>query len=121
MKEASFLCEGQIDFFDLMSMFYQYLQGDYRLPFPYIYRERHTKSSNNSKEGVIHLKEYLSAQEAAQYTGISKAKLAKLRHAGSGCRYIRIGDSPTKALIRYRKEDLDSWLERNLIHTTGGL
>lgn len=86
-----------------------------------IFIENDLQSRLIIQKGVIHLKEYLSAQEAADYTGISKAKLAKLRHAGSGCRYIRIGDSPTKALIRYRKEDLDAWLERNLIHTTGGL
>lgn len=66
-------------------------------------------------------KDYLTAAEAAEYTGISRSQLAKLRQAGRGCRYIRIGDSPTKAIIRYRKEDLDAWLESNLIRTTGGL
>lgn len=66
------------------------------------------------------MKDYLSPQEAADYTGISRAKLAKLRHQGRGCTYIRIGDSPTKALIRYRRADLDAWLAQNLIRTTGG-
>lgn len=65
--------------------------------------------------------EYLTAKEAAEYTGISKSQLAKLRHAGRGCAYVRIGDSPTKAIIRYRKSDLDDWLAGNLIQTTGGL
>ena len=65
--------------------------------------------------------EYLTAQQAAEYTGISRSQLAKLRHAGRGCTYIRIGDSPTKAIIRYRRADLDQWLEQNLIQTTGGL
>lgn len=67
------------------------------------------------------MKEYLTAQQAAEYTGISRSQLAKLRHTGRGCTYIRIGDSPTKAIIRYRKADLDQWLEQNLIQTTGGL
>lgn len=65
--------------------------------------------------------EYLTVAQAAEYTGISRSQLAKLRHTGRGCTYIRIGDSPTKAIIRYRRADLDKWLEQNLIQTTGGL
>ncbi|MBR1951953.1 MAG: helix-turn-helix domain-containing protein [Lentisphaeria bacterium] len=70
---------------------------------------------------IIKTKEYMTVQEAAEYTGISRSQLAKLRYNGRGCTYIRIGDSPTKAIIRYRKTDLDKWLEQNLIQTTGGL
>lgn len=70
---------------------------------------------------IIKTKEYMTVQEASEYTGISRSQLAKLRYNGRGCTYIRIGDSPTKALIRYRKKDLDRWLEQNLIQTTGGL
>lgn len=69
----------------------------------------------------LEIKEYLSPNEAAEYTGISRSQLAKLRHSGRGCTYIRLGDSPTKAIIRYRRTDLDAWLESNLIQTTGGL
>lgn len=72
-------------------------------------------------KNVVWMKEYLTANEAAEYTGISKSQLAKLRHTGRGCAYVRIGESSTKALIRYRKTDLDKWLEQNLIRTTGGL
>ncbi len=67
------------------------------------------------------MKEYLTPKEASEYTGISVPKLARLRLEGRGCAYIRIGESRTKALIRYRRLDLDRWLERNLIKTTGGL
>lgn len=66
------------------------------------------------------MSEYLTPLEAAAYTGISRAKLAKLRYAGTGCRYIRIGNSPTKALIRYRRSDLDAWLADHFIQTAGG-
>jgi hypothetical protein len=69
---------------------------------------------------ILNKKDYLTAAEAAEYTGISRSQLAKLRYSGRGCTYIRIGDSPTKAIIRYRKNDLDKWLEQNLIQTTGG-
>lgn len=67
------------------------------------------------------MKEFMTTKEAAEYTGISKSQLAKLRHAGRGCAYVRIGESPTKAIIRYRKSDLDEWLLNNMIRTTGGL
>lgn len=67
------------------------------------------------------MKTYLTPQEAADYTGISVSALAKLRYSGRGCSYIRIGESATKALIRYRRKDLDDWLDLNRIHTTGGL
>ena len=66
-------------------------------------------------------KGYLSAAEASEYTGISKAQLSKLRQQGRGCPYSRIGDSPTKALIRYKVADLDAWMESHSIRTTGGL
>ena len=78
---------------------------------------------SESLKGLICLlkKEYLTAKEASEYTGISVPKLARLRLEGSGCAYIRIGESKTKAIIRYRRLDLDRWLEQNLIKTTGGL
>lgn len=66
------------------------------------------------------VKEYLTPQEASDYTGISRSQLAKLRYSGRGCAYIRIGESTTKALIRYRRQDLDNWMTQNLIRTTGG-
>lgn len=66
-------------------------------------------------------KEYLSVKEASVYTGISVPKLARLRLEGKGCTYIRIGDSKTKAIVRYKRLDLDQWLERNKIKTTGGM
>lgn len=70
---------------------------------------------------MMNIKKYLSPKEAAEYTGISKSQLAKLRYEGSGSRYIRIGESATKAIIRYRIDDLDEWLAQNMIRTTGGM
>ncbi len=66
-------------------------------------------------------KTYLTPKEASAYTGISIPKLAKLRIEGRGCPYIRLGESKTKAVIRYRRTDLDHWLASNLIKTAGGL
>lgn len=67
------------------------------------------------------VKGYLTASEAAEYTGISKAQLSKLRQQGRGCPYSRIGESRTKAMIRYKVSDLDAWMELHSIRTTGGL
>ena len=66
-------------------------------------------------------KNYLTAKEVAIYTGISHSHLAKLRNSGRGCPFVRIGESTTKALIRYRKEDLDEWLAGNTVRTNRGL
>lgn len=57
---------------------------------------------------------YMTTLEASEYTGISPAKLARLRHTGRGCAYIRIGNSSTKAVIRYRQQDLDVWMEQKI-------
>ncbi|MCK0104415.1 helix-turn-helix domain-containing protein [Pseudohalocynthiibacter sp. F2068] len=54
--------------------------------------------------------EYLTAQEAAQYTGISESYLAKLRmgtHSITGPRFVRIG----LRAIRSERSELDSWME----------
>lgn len=66
------------------------------------------------------MSEYLSAKQAASYTGISLSKLSKLRQTGRGCQYIRIGDSSTKAKILYKKTDLDNWLLKYTVKTFGG-
>lgn len=53
---------------------------------------------------------YLTAAEAASYTGLSESYLAKLR-MGTGPQvgpiYCRIG----LRAIRYRRKDLDDWME----------
>lgn len=54
--------------------------------------------------------EYLTAQEAANYTGLSESYLAKLRMGtGSvqGPTYILIGLRAN----RYKRGDLDTWME----------
>lgn len=65
--------------------------------------------------------EYLTAKQASIYTGVSVSLLSKLRQRGTGCAYIRIGDSKNKAVIRYKKSDLDDWMRNNKIQTIGGV
>lgn len=47
----------------------------------------------------------LNPDQASEYLGIPKAMLAKMRWAGNGCRFLKIG-----ARIYYRVADLEEWL-----------
>lgn len=54
----------------------------------------------------------MSPKETADYLKISTIALAKRRHAGkSGPAYVKI----SKKLIRYRRRDIDQWLDRQLV------
>lgn len=52
----------------------------------------------------------LTTKEAAKYLGISQAFLERDRWAGARIPFVRVGSRT----IRYRKEDLDLYLERAL-------
>ena len=52
----------------------------------------------------------LTPRQAAQYLGISDSALRLWRSDGRGPRYFRAGQK----LIRYRRVDLDSWIESRL-------
>ena len=52
----------------------------------------------------------LTPIKAAKYLGISEASLRLWRSEGKGPRHFRAGEK----LIRYRRADLDSWVEARL-------
>jgi len=52
----------------------------------------------------------LSPVKAARYLGISEAALRLWRAEGKGPRYFKAGVK----LVRYRKADLDAWVEARL-------
>ncbi len=52
----------------------------------------------------------LSERESARYIGISAAVLRLWRSQEKGPRYFRAGEK----LVRYRKSDLDLWIEQRL-------
>ena len=52
----------------------------------------------------------LTPLKAAKYLGISEAVLRLWRSEGKGPRYFRAGEK----LVRYRRTDLDSWIEARL-------
>lgn len=51
----------------------------------------------------------MSSKGASAYVGCSEASLRLWRSKGQGPRYFRAGK-----LVRYRKTDLDSWIEARL-------
>lgn len=55
----------------------------------------------------------LTEREAATYLGMSVRTLQDRRVRGGGCPYIKLGMS-----VRYRRTDLDAWIESNLRHHT---
>ena len=52
----------------------------------------------------------LAPRQAAKYLGISEAALRLWRSQGEGPRHFKAGAK----LIRYRRADLDSWIESRL-------
>jgi predicted DNA-binding transcriptional regulator AlpA len=52
----------------------------------------------------------LTPRQAAKYVGVSEAALRLWRTRGEGPRHFRAGEK----LIRYRRADLDSWIESRL-------
>ncbi len=52
----------------------------------------------------------LTPMQAAKYIGISEAALRLWRSEGRGPRYFKAGEK----LVRYRRADLDSWIEARL-------
>jgi excisionase family DNA binding protein len=60
---------------------------------------------------VIEYQSTLTPKLAAKYMGISEAALRLWRAEGQGPRYFRAGEK----LIRYRRADLDAWIEARLV------
>lgn len=52
----------------------------------------------------------LSPKQAAKYIGISEGALRLWRSEGKGPRHFRAGEK----LVRYRRTDLDAWIEARL-------
>lgn len=57
--------------------------------------------------------ELLSTAEAAHYLGVHPTTLATWRTEGRGPRYFKVGARK----VRYRTDDIESWLEDNA-HTS---
>jgi len=55
----------------------------------------------------------LNTKEAASYVRLGKPTLERFRISGDGPRYCKLGGA-----VRYRKTDLDTWLESRLVQST---
>lgn len=55
----------------------------------------------------------LNTREAAAYTRLGKPTLERFRLTGEGPRFAKLGSA-----VRYRRSDLDAWLESRLVTST---
>jgi predicted DNA-binding transcriptional regulator AlpA len=56
----------------------------------------------------------LHSRDAARFLGVSEAWLARERWKGTGPTFVRIG-GPNGRAVRYRREDLDDWIQSNSV------
>jgi len=57
----------------------------------------------------------LNTDQAADYTGLSKATLEKFRCSGGGPRFVRY----SRRAVRYRVAEIDAWMDsRTVAHTS---
>lgn len=59
------------------------------------------------------LEKMMTAKEVSNYLRISEAALYEYRRTGTGPNYVRLNDR----LVRYRKSDVDEWLNAKKIET----
>ena len=57
--------------------------------------------------------EIMNVMEAAHYVRLGKSTLERFRISGGGPHYCKLGGA-----VRYRKSDLDAWLESRLTRST---
>ena len=60
---------------------------------------------------MIDHQDTLTPKQAGKYLSISEGALRLWRAEGKGPRYFRAGEK----LVRYRRADLDSWIEARLV------
>ena len=54
--------------------------------------------------------EVMTTVEAAEYVGLKKPTMERFRFLGQGPAYCKLGGA-----VRYRKRDLDEWLDSRLV------
>jgi excisionase family DNA binding protein len=57
--------------------------------------------------------QFLDTKQAAQYLNLKKNTLEIWRLRGGGPAFVKFGRA-----VRYRKQDLDAYVERNLVSST---
>jgi excisionase family DNA binding protein len=64
-------------------------------------------------ESEQRISEILTTQEAAAYTRLAVPTLERFRLTGEGPVFAKLGGA-----VRYRKRDLDGWIEARLLQST---
>jgi excisionase family DNA binding protein len=64
-------------------------------------------------ESEQRISEILTTQEAAAYTRLTVPTLERFRLTGEGPVFAKLGGA-----VRYRKRDLDGWIEARLLQST---
>lgn len=57
--------------------------------------------------------EILNTREAADYVRLGKPTMERFRISGAGPVFVKLGGA-----VRYRKPDLDTWLESRRVRST---
>lgn len=57
--------------------------------------------------------EMLNTREAADYVRLGKPTMERFRISGEGPVFVKLGGA-----VRYRRADLDSWIETRLVRST---
>ncbi|MDE8651436.1 helix-turn-helix transcriptional regulator [Novosphingobium album (ex Liu et al. 2023)] len=57
--------------------------------------------------------EILNTREAADYVRLGKPTMERFRISGEGPVFVKLGGA-----VRYRKADLDSWIETRRVRST---
>lgn len=73
----------------------------------------HKQNVAKQKEATL---EVMNTPEAARYVRLSKPTLERFRLSGDGPAYVKLGGA-----VRYRKTDLDAWLESRLTRSTSAV
>jgi len=71
-------------------------------------------TDKNSSDFRLHTDDLLKPCEAARLLSVSEIWLKKLRLAGGGPRFVRLG----VRLIRYKRSDLTEWVEARRFNNT---
>ena len=75
--------------------------------------DQFTINTSAGRADAVLLPDTMRPCEAARYTGISQSTLAKLRMRGNrprGPRFVKLA-----GCVRYRRADLDAWIDQNVV------
>ncbi|MFF8403828.1 helix-turn-helix transcriptional regulator [Streptomyces sp. NPDC015684] len=61
--------------------------------------------------------ELMTAESVAEQLAVTVKTLAKWRHFGTGPRYIKLGGNGRCNAVRYRRSDIEEWIDAQAVST----